>query len=212
MKKETQSEAAYQEIRRRILIGQQEPNARLKEDEWAKKLSVSRMAIRESLTRLLGEGLVESGEKGGYFIAEMSVEDIKNIRELREILESAALKLAIGRISAQQIDELYQICEDFKSLVEKGYIMGACEADIKFHEMLVKASGNPRLLRAYKNSHIPLFHQKLGKTKAYLEDYDLTYKEHLSIVNSIKEQNLSTASEILIMHFKRGEKAVLDLD
>ena len=99
MKKETQGDIAYQELRRRILIAQLEPNVRLKEDEWAKKLNVSRMAVRESLTRLLGEGLVESGEKGGYFVAEMTIEDIKNIRELREILELAAIRLAIQFIN-----------------------------------------------------------------------------------------------------------------
>lgn len=210
MKRETQGDTAYQELRRRILIGQLEPSARLKEDEWAKKLNVSRMAIRESLTRLLGEGLVESGERGGYFVAEMSIEDIKNLRELREIMELAAIRLLIDRISEIQIKELYNICADFSEMVQKGYVMGACEADIKFHETLVRFSGNPRLLRAYKNSHIPLFHQKLGKTKAYLDDYDLTHQEHLSIVDAVKRKNIAEAEKILIKHFKRGEQAVID--
>ncbi len=45
------------------------------------------MAVREALTRLLGENLVVFGEKGGYFVKSMTPNDIKEIRELRELLE-----------------------------------------------------------------------------------------------------------------------------
>ena len=211
MKSDSQANHVYSELRRRILTGQFEPNARLKEDHWAQKLGVSRMAVRETLTRLLGEGLVFAGDKGGYFVTEMTEEDVKNIREVREILEIAALKLAIERITTEQVKLMEKICKDFSNMMENGYVMGANEADIKFHETLVAASGNPRLLKLYYNAHIPLFHQKIGKTKVYLEDHELTNKEHLALLNAIKEKNLSKAEEILKGHFKRGEQAVLDL-
>jgi len=211
MKKDTQADLVYQELRRRILIGQIEPNSRLTEDLWAKKLTVSRMAVREALTRLYGEGLVQSGEKGGYYLAEMKCEDVVHIRELREILELAAVKLAIDRITEMQLVELANLCQDFSTMVEKGYILGACEADIKFHETLVSFAGNPRLLTLYHKAHIPLFQQKIGKTKEYLDDYDLTTTEHLTLVTALRMKDLKLAEETLKQHFKRGELAVLDI-
>ncbi|HEX6892814.1 MAG TPA: GntR family transcriptional regulator, partial [Chryseolinea sp.] len=134
MKHDSQASVVYDEIRRQILISQLHSGVRLKEDGWAKRMKVSRVAVREALTRLLGEGLVAAGERGGYFVTEMTVDDIQQIRQVREILELAAIRLAITRIKKENIDELTKICNDFSSLVEKGYIAGACEADIEFHQ------------------------------------------------------------------------------
>lgn len=211
MKSNSQSNIAYLEIRRQILMMQVQPNTRLKEDEWAKKLNLGRMGVREALTRLLGEGLVISGQKGGYFVPDMSNNDIRQIREVREILELAAIKLAIDGITDDQLSELESICDDYSLMAEKGYVSGACEADIKFHEKLVESSGNPRLERAYHCSHIPIFQLQLGKTQKYLEDYKDTDSEHRRIVEAIKKKDLKLAEDTLKSHFKRGESLVLNM-
>ena len=212
MKTDSQASSVYDEIRRQILITQLQPNTRLKEDTWAKKINVSRVAVREALTRLLGEGLVTAGERGGYFVSEMTAADIVQIRELREVLELAAIRIGIAHITKEHIEDLKKICDDFSSLVEKGYIAGACEADIKFHEKLISLSSNSRLLKAYHFSHIPLFHQRLGKTKLYLDDYKQTDKEHRQLVDALKAKDIVLAEKTLKAHFARGAKAVLDID
>src|SRR5690349_12162044 len=88
----------FTELRRKILSNQLPPNTRLKEDEWAKKLGVSRMAVREALTRLLGEDLVVLGEKGGYSVKPLLAGEVHEIRELREVLELGALRLAYRKM------------------------------------------------------------------------------------------------------------------
>jgi DNA-binding GntR family transcriptional regulator len=212
MKSDSLASRAYHEIRKKILSNQFPANTRLKEDFWAKKLKVSRIAIRESLTRLLGEGLVKPGEKGGFFVLDMSPQDIRQIRELREILELGALKLAIRKVTREQIAQLEKICDDFKAMAGRGYFGGACEADIKFHEALIRCAGNEKLLSVYVSSHIPIFHQKLGNTQIYLDDYDQSDKEHRQIVKALKEKNLALARKYLVQQFARGEAAILDLE
>lgn len=204
MKNESLAYKAYTEIRRKILSAQISPKTRLKEDYWAKKLAVSRMAIRETLTRLLGEQLVTLGPKGGYFVNSLSSEDIVYIRELREILELGALRLGHKKISKEQILKLEKICNDFTSMVEQGYYAGACEADLKFHESLMECSGNGKLVQAYMNSHIPLFHQRLTKSNNSENDYELTDKEHRAIVKALKDKNVEQAEKIMKIHFARG--------
>lgn len=211
MKSESLAHKAYTEIRRKILSAQISPKTRLKEDFWAKKLSVSRMAIRETLTRLLGEQLVTLGPKGGYFVNSLTSEDATQIRELREILELGALRLAHQKISKEQIGRLEKICKDFTAMVEQGYYAGACEADLKFHETLMECSGNDKLLHTYINSHIPLFHQRLSKTNNSENDYELTDKEHRAIVKALKEKNLEQAEKVMKLHFARGA-AMIDAD
>jgi DNA-binding GntR family transcriptional regulator len=212
MKVDSLSNKVYTEIRRQILIGQLIPKTWLKEDFWAKKLSVGRMAVREGLTRLLGEGLVSVGGKGGFYVAEITTEDLHQIREVREILELGALRLLHKKITEEQFKLLDKICDDFTSMVKMKYYAGACEADIRFHETLMECSGNNKLFMAYKFCHIPLFHQKLGKTKSYMDDYEETDHEHRALVKALKEKNINLAEEILIAHFNRGEKGIIDLE
>ena len=210
MKIDSSASKVYSEIRRNILTNQLQPGVRLKEDAWAKKSSVSRMAVREALTRLLGENLVIAGIKGGYFVKPMTEDDVHEIRELREILELGALRLAYKKMTKDQLTALEKICDDFTNMVKQGYYSGACEADIKFHETLMACSGNDKLIEAYQLSHIPLFHLKMGRSRLYMSDYDLTDQEHRRIVKALKSKNLKQAEETMIKHFARGEATVLE--
>lgn len=212
MKTYSLANKAFVELRRKILSKQLPANTRFKEDEWAKKLGVSRMAIREALTRLLGEDLVILGEKGGYFIKPLLASEVHEIRQLREVLELGALKLAFKNMNADQYIVLQKICDDFSGMIEKGYYNGALEADIKFHETLIEFSGNTKLLHVYRSSHIPLFHEKLGNSIKGIDDYDQTDAEHRQIVNAMKENNLELAEQTLCQHFARGEAEILEVD
>ena len=211
MKSESLALKAYTEIRKKILSIQVPPGTRLKEDFWAKKIGVSRMAVREALTRLLGERLVSLGPKGGYFVTSLTPEDLTQLRDLREILEIGALRLAQSKITKDQMLQLEKICQDFTSMVERGYFSGANEADLKFHEMLMECSGNSKLIQTYNNSHIPLFHQQLIKNNGSQDDFGQTDKEHRSIVKAMKEKNLALAEKNMRLHFARGA-ALMHLD
>ena len=212
MKTDSLANKAFLEIRKKILSNQLSANTRLKEDEWAKKIGASRMAVREALIRLLGEGLVILGEKGGYYIKPLLPADIHEIRELREVLELGAVRLAFKKISKTQVSNLEKICNDFTGMVQKGYFNGALEADMKFHETLVEYSGNSKLQQVYRSSHIPLFHQKLGKSQITMDDYEQTDAEHRQIVKALKEKKFDLAEQTLIKHFARGEAVVLEMD
>lgn len=212
MKEDSLSNRAYTELRKKILSNQLLAGSRLKEDEWSKKLDVNRMALREALTRLQGEQLLEKGEKGGFFVKSLSSDDIRDIRELREILELGAIRLLIDKITPSQLAELEQICKDFTAMYERGYFNGALEADVKFHETLIDFSGNQKLKAAYFTSNIPLFHQKLGLSHTHMDDYELTDAEHRTIVAALQKGDLSLAKSTLTKHLIRGEVTTLDLN
>lgn len=212
MKKDSLAYKAYTEIRKKLLASQLSPGTRLKEDAWSKQLGINRMAIREALTRLLGEQLLLRGEKGGFFVKSFTPEDIKEIKELREILETGALKLIIQNKRAKQIvPKLREICVDYNNMIKKGYFSGACEADIKFHETIIFEAGNTKLKDMYSASNIPLFHQKIGQAQSDPNDYEITEGEHTALVNALEKEDYELAKSILIKHFARGESLVLDM-
>jgi DNA-binding GntR family transcriptional regulator len=205
----TQSELAYKELSHRILILEIAPNDRIVEQFWAKRLGVNRSAVRESLTRLLGEGLVFRGAKGGFFAKEMSDAEIREIREVREILETAAFTLACDRATTKQVKEIEETCNDFASFVKKGYFTGAHEADLRFHHLLMAASGNARLSLLYERAHIPLFQRKAALARTPVEDFVRTDAEHRSILDALKKRDKKLGIQSLKSHFNRGERDAL---
>ncbi|MDB6027395.1 MAG: GntR family transcriptional regulator [Verrucomicrobiales bacterium] len=209
MAERTQAEEAYKELGHRILVQEIEPNERIKEEFWASRLNVSRAAIRESLTRLLGEGMVRSGEKGGFFASELSDEDINEVREVRVILETGALLLACDRATTQQLNEIKETCEDFANFVKKNYLGSAHEADLRFHQLLVAAAGNKRLTQLYHRSHIPLFLRKTAPPVAKIEEYQQTEKDHRAIYEALRKRDKKAGVELLKAHFSRGAKEAL---
>jgi DNA-binding GntR family transcriptional regulator len=209
MAERTQAGQAYNELSHRILIGEIPAGERIVEEAWADRLGVNRAAIRESLTRLLGEGLVRQGERGGFFVAEMSDEEIREVREVREILETAAFRLACDRATPKQVKDIAETCDDFANFVKKGYLTAAHEADLRFHHLLVEAAGNPRLAQLYQRSRIPLFHRKVARAASHPEDFTLTEREHREILEALKKRDKDRGVEQLRAHFNRGERDAL---
>src|SRR6185312_4856143 len=209
MEERTQAELAYKELSHRILTQEIAPSERIKEQFWSRQLNVNRAAIRESLTRLLGEGVLRQGERGGYFVAEMTKDEIHEIRELREILETAAFSLACDRATPKQIKEIEETCDDFANFVKKNYLTAAHEADLRFHQLLISASKNARLAHLYHRSHIPLFQRRTVQTSAHLDDFIQTEKEHRKILEALKRKDKKAGVQFLKEHFNRGEKESL---
>lgn len=211
MKPDSLSHTVYLEVRKKILSHQIPSGSRLIEGEWGKKMDVSRTAVREAMNRLLGERLLVMGERGGYYVKSITVDNVREIREIREILEVGALRLAIEKITDEEVAVLAKICDDFTTMVEGGYLNGALEADMKFHESILLFSRNERLMEAYHTSNIPLFHLKLDELYTHMDDYELTDKEHRQILDAIINRDFKAGKKALKAHLYRGETASLEL-
>lgn len=211
MKPDSLSYTVYLEVRKKILSHQIPSGMRLIEGDWARRMDVSRTAVREAFTRLLGEHLLVMGERGGYYVKSITADNIIEIREIREILEVGALRLTIEKITDEEVAVLEKICDDFTNMVEGGYLNGACEADMKFHESILLFSRNERLMEAYHSSNIPLFHLKLEEVYTHMDDYELTDKEHRNILKAIQDRDFKAGKKALKAHLYRGEMAALEL-
>lgn len=206
MEEKTQAELAYKELTHRILTQEIAPKDRIVEQVWSKKLGVNRAAIRESLTRLLGEGMVYPGERRGYFVSEITEIEIHEIREVREMLETTAFSMACERSTPQQVKEIEETCNDFSNFLKKEYFIGAHEADLRFHKLLIIASGNRRLVDLYQRSHIPLFQRRAAQARIHPEDFAQTDMEHRQILEALKKKRTKEGIDFLKNHFNRGER------
>ncbi len=194
-----QAEVAYAAIRDRLLAGIFLPGARLIEQQLCEEIKVNRGDIRQALARLRAEGLVVKGDKGGFFVKVFSDVDIREIYEIRYVLETAAVELIASRATAEDFAELESIAEHMALMAANGYTMGVIEADLRFHHALVRCAHNNRLYDLYVRANIPLtgVHAWKHESQRKLQEYNQDVLEHALIVRNLREGKIQEVLKLL---------------
>jgi len=94
-----------------ILSGKYKPGDRLNESQIARELNISRIPVREALSQLQEQGLVQNRERRGMFVTNIGPEEVLQISSLRIILETEALRLAQKRMTPPVLAALEKIVE-----------------------------------------------------------------------------------------------------
>ena len=127
------------------------PGERLHEGELSKSLGVSRTPLREALTRLYAEGLVEFVQGKGFFCRRLDVQEVFSLYELRKAVEIEALRLALTRAREVDIDDLIAFLDATGPEPGNRSVDELVKLDETFHEGLVRLSGNAEMLRVLQN-------------------------------------------------------------
>ncbi len=194
-----QAEVAYAAIRDRLLTGSYLPGARLIEQQLCEEIKVNRGDVRQALSRLRAEGLVVRGEKGGFFVRVFSDTDIREIYEVRYVLETAAVELVASRATEEDFTTLQTIVEHMALMAENGYSIGVFEADLRFHHALVRSAHNNRLYDLYVRANIPLtgVHAWKHGAQRSSQDFGKDVTDHALIVRNLREGKIQEVLELL---------------
>lgn len=135
------------ELRRAITTGRLRPGDPIRQESLAEELAVSRVPLREALKTLQGEGLVTYQAHRGYFVERLSLDDLREVYLIRELLEAEAVRRAVARLT----DEVVEAAERAQAEVERaaaaGDVLAMAEANRRFHMTVFEAAGLPRLVR-----------------------------------------------------------------
>jgi DNA-binding GntR family transcriptional regulator len=138
------SVAATEVIREAILDGRLEPGRRLKEEELARELGISRTPVREALLILQAEGLVHATPNRGAAVRVHDADDLRDLYQLRALLEGYAARLAATRISPEEVEALWASCDRFDGLPESD-VRALVRENFVFHGCVLDAAGSVRL-------------------------------------------------------------------
>lgn len=196
-------------VLRELIRSEELGRSRLNPGNIDHKKNAKHAAVEQALTRYLGEPALKMRNQGCYFAGPELTARIRQLTQVRTLLEIEAIRLCIASGREQEIEALYEICDDFSSLVAKGYLAGACEADLEFHKRIVCLSGSPVLQYAYTFSNIPEFHERISDAKRLLEDYESTDREHRLLVNAMISGDLSKSEKTLNDHIERESRVAL---
>jgi DNA-binding GntR family transcriptional regulator len=138
------SVAATELIRNAIVEGRLEPGRRLKEEELARELGISRTPIREALLMLQAEDLVVATPNRGAMVRAHDAAELEDLYDLRALLEGHAARRAAERISEPEIGFLRAGCDRFAAVAADD-VNGLVRENLLFHNAILDAAGSARL-------------------------------------------------------------------
>lgn len=138
-------ERVHEYLRDEILADNLPPGTELQEVALAASLGVSRGPIREALGRLSAEGLVTIRPRNGAVVRSLSRDEFVEAYQVREALETFALRLAVPRLTEDDVQTLQTLIDWMVEQADADDVAGFFKTNADFHEALVGASGNRRL-------------------------------------------------------------------
>lgn len=207
----TIAERAYIAIRERVLSGEYPAGERLREEELAEAVGVSRTPVREALRRLDAEGLVEFIPNRGAHVASWSQHDLEEIFGLRALLEGYAARLAAAKIDAAELQELDVLAGQMEGIVRRG-VEGRYEQmallNSRFHRLVVEAARNKRLA-ALVGSVVQLPLQQRTLREYSERRLDRSMSQHRELIDALAAGDTRWAEAVMQAHVL-GARHALD--
>lgn len=183
----TRADQAVAILREAILSGVLQPGDQLREIQLAEDLSVGRGPLREALLRLEEEGLVQRHAFRGSFVAEVSVETVVQIEELRTILEPYAALSSLKRLQIGSAhDALVTAVEALERAADRDDERASIESHLAVHRAIYEASTNQVLIDVWSSwqNQMRLFmmleHRRLG----HLREIAMGHRQLLTVIES----------------------------
>lgn len=142
----------FQRLRRDILGHKLRPGVKLTAEHVASLLSVSRTPVRQALERLCQEGYVTRIPARGYFVAEISTPEARNLYDVRQVLELYTLEAAFRRgFSKADLVRLLALHEQYGRSIGSDQVIARSEVDQQFHLTIAELSGNDVALKTLRD-------------------------------------------------------------
>ena len=189
------SERVYRQLRGAICEGRLAPGARLRQEELAASLAVSRQPVHQALRLLKKDGLALDAGKRGLLVAPLDGRHVQHLYQVRAVLDGLAARQAA--LSGQRVDP--SLIAAGRKAFANGSVGRLIEADVRFHEAIYAASGNP-LIAESAGRH---WHHIARAMGAFLRRSNLrapVWDEHEAILAAINRGDAERAEALARGH------------
>lgn len=203
-------DVVFNTLREAILKGELKPGERLMELQLASKLGVSRTPIREAIRMLEQEGLAVTIPRKGAEVAKMTEKDMEDVLQIRDALDELAASIACEQITSEELEELKYTMREFEEYTRTADVKRIAEADVRFHDIIYKATRNPKLENMLNNLREQMYRYRVE----YLKDeknYPVLIKEHSEIVEGLSKKNKEKLTAAMHEHVKNQANAVKEI-
>jgi DNA-binding GntR family transcriptional regulator len=198
----------YEVVRRMIGVGPLVPGARIDEQAIAAQLGVSRTPVRDAITRLASEGLIEQRPYRGSFVRELSASQIDGLYETRQVLEGLAARRAVHHATDAELAEVAAILEEARLALDAHDLDGYAAADAQFHATIANLSRNESLIQSLERLRAQV---QLVRVAAN-QDPDLaerTARERPRILAALRNRDADAAAKLMEEHIHGVRTSIL---
>jgi DNA-binding GntR family transcriptional regulator len=196
-------------IREFIILGKFKPGERLVESKLAESLGISRQPIREAFRILELEHLITLIPRKGAYISEISLQETKEIYEIRAMIEGFAAQLAISHITQKDLSRLELIVDLMEKSIREDNLEKVIQYNLSFHQKIVSLSKNGNLAKVYRSMLLPVIrYQKMGLSLH--SSWVVSLEEHRRILEALNSRDIKRAEEMCRNHVLKAEKRLID--
>lgn len=195
-------------LRQRIVRGELAPGARITEEALAEEFSVSRGPVRDALTQLSFEKLVEVQRPRGVYIVGLTRDDVDQLYSLRGALEQLALSRAMRVDDDERWTAMEAAVGRMGEAADAGDHAAFVAADLEFHSQIYALADHPRLEGAW-NQYLPTFTALLEVTINHDEDLHESSGDHVTLMDVMRSGTPSQAAKVLSAHLDGARERML---
>jgi len=204
-------DALFTALKEQILVNNLKPNELLQIERLAEEYGVSATPVREALVKLEADGLVTQIRNKGAKVSDISEADIKNVWEMRRLIESYAARESVSLITDEELESLEKDILTVKDspFDKEMYI----DIDNRIHELFFSHLTNNLLKDSIRRIHeLSQRIRYIAETTSDMNEkvIDDVNQEHLSIIISMKSRNAELLVPLLYTHLLNGEKRTLE--
>lgn len=184
-------------IRDQVLSGRLPPGEPVLQVEWAKRLGVSRMPVRDAIRRLCSEGVLVSTDGNSAQVITIDPEDVRIAYELSALALSFSARRAATRASKAELVELENIHTKYEAAIEKDDIVEAQKLNWQFHQALVRAAQSPQLRAVLRVLSISV---PLSSLELIPEWPRRVIDDHQEVLDALKRHDDEAAAKAMFQH------------
>ena len=190
---------AYMGIRRMFFLNEIVPGQKISYGDLAKRLQMSTTPVIQALKRLEYQGLVRHEPNRGYYTENISLKEITEIYEFRELIETSLLSKTISRIADPGLKKLKKALDNHLDAVRDIYLKERLLKDMEFHLTLAELSGAAIQVNALR-SIFDLLYLKYRGNILFITPMETVDSEHIKLYESIAAADLDGAIKVLTQH------------
>ncbi len=194
-------------LKKELISGVLSPDTLIVESQVGKRFGVSKTPAREALVRLSEMGFVSVIPGKGYTVTKLSWQQIKDLFEVRLVLECSAIELAVARATSQDVEALKAAAVIPKK--RELSIEGLLDANLKFHSIIWRATRNARLEQLASETMDDLM--RAMHTAMLSEDTHEMVEQHLVMADLIAHKKSEQAREAMAEHVDATRRRLLGL-
>ena len=204
------ADSVYADLRRTILDREFDPGEPLTEHDLCRRFKVSRTPVREALAKLEHDRLVRVVPKKGAFVHTMSHDEIRELYQIREVLEGLALRLAAPRVERAELEDFERRFRELKARGSRLDYTAVRPLGEEFHRYLLKKADNARLVQILEQIREQIQSVWTMSIVAPRRAHEVL-REHLGIIDALKRGDSRGAERLMQLHVRRVRDAIFRL-